>query len=97
MIAENRPALPPAWSSHSPSGRNLREGLARSGATQGADFVWVVAESKVQRRPVTLGVRTPGFVEVMDGVKSGEQVVTGGLELLAPGAPVMPRVVERKG
>jgi hypothetical protein len=45
---------------------------------------------------VSLGVRTPGFVEVMDGVKAGEQVVTGGLELLAPGAPVIPRVVERK-
>jgi hypothetical protein len=41
-------------------------------------------------------VRTPGFVEVTDGVKAGEQVVTGGLEMLAPGAPVMPRVVERK-
>src|SRR6266545_2683917 len=30
------------------------------------------------------------------GVKAGEQVVTGGLAMLAPGAPVMPRVVERK-
>src|SRR5467141_1845066 len=62
----------------------------------GASFVWVVADGKVDRRKVTLGVRTPGFVEVMEGVKAGEQVVTGGLELLAPGAPVMPRVVERK-
>jgi membrane fusion protein (multidrug efflux system) len=61
----------------------------------GASFVWVVSDGKVDRRKVTLGVRTPGFVEVMDGVKAGEQVVTGGLELLAPGAPVMPRVVER--
>jgi len=64
---------------------------------EGSSFVWVVADGKADRRKVTLGVRTPGFVEVMDGVKSGEQVVTGGLELLAPGAPVMPRVVERKG
>ena len=61
----------------------------------GSSFVWVVADGKADRRKVTLGVRTPGFVEVMDGVKAGEQVVTGGLELLAPGAPVMPRVVER--
>ena len=63
---------------------------------EGSSFVWVVVEGKVDRRKVNLGVRTPGFVEVMDGVKAGEQVVTGGLELLAPGAPVTPRVVERK-
>src|SRR6266481_9480310 len=63
---------------------------------EGTSFVWVVAAGKADRRKVNLGVRTPGFVEVTDGVKAGEQVVTGGLELLAPGAPVMPRVVERK-
>src|SRR5881397_3944988 len=65
--------------------------------TEGANFVWAVVEGKADRRKVTLGVRTPGFVEVTDGIKAGEQVVTGGLELLAPGAPVMPRVVERTG
>src|SRR5438094_7104505 len=63
---------------------------------EGVSFVWVVTAGKVDRRKVNLGVRTPGFVEVTDGVKAGEQVVTGGLEMLAPGAPVMPRVVERK-
>src|SRR5438309_6337703 len=60
---------------------------------EGANAVWVVAEGKVSRRPVELGVRTPGFVEVTKGVNAGEQVVVGGLELLAPGAPVMPRAV----
>ncbi len=63
---------------------------------QGTNAVWVVVDGNADRRKVSLGVRTPGFVEVMDGVKAGEQVVTGGLELLAPGAPVTPRVVERK-
>ncbi len=62
---------------------------------EGSSSVWVVVAGKADRRKVTLGVRTPGFVEVTDGVKAGEQVVTGGLELLAPGSPVMPRVVER--
>jgi membrane fusion protein (multidrug efflux system) len=62
---------------------------------QGANFVWVVAEGKANRRQVGLGVRTPGFVEVTSGVDAGEQVVVGGLELLFPGAPVMARVVER--
>jgi len=59
--------------------------------------VWVVVAGKADRRQVELGVRTPGFVEVTKGVNAGEQVVVGGLELLAPGAPVMPRVVERAG
>src|SRR6266566_532385 len=63
---------------------------------EGSTVVWVVAAGKADRRKVSLGVRTPGFVEVTDGVKAGEQVVTGGLAMLAPGAPVMPRVVERK-
>lgn len=63
---------------------------------EGSVFVWVVADGKVQRRPVTLGVRTPGFVEVATGVQSGEQVVVGGLERLQPGMPVMARIVERE-
>src|SRR6266704_3385882 len=62
---------------------------------EGANAAWVVADGTVNRRQVELGVRTPGFVEVTKGVNPGEQVVVGGLELLAPGAPVMPRVVER--
>jgi membrane fusion protein (multidrug efflux system) len=62
---------------------------------EGATFVWVVAEGKATRRQVGLGVRTPGFVELRSGVDAGEQVVIGGLELLYPGAPVMPRVVDR--
>jgi membrane fusion protein (multidrug efflux system) len=63
---------------------------------RGATFMWVVTDGKAERRDVRLGVRTPGFVEVRSGVASGEQVVVGGQERLAPGAPVMPRVVERR-
>src|SRR3989449_10068197 len=63
---------------------------------EGTNAVWVVVDGKADRRKVSLGVRTPGFVQVTDGVKAGEPVVTGGLAMLAPGAPVMPRVVERK-
>src|SRR5213595_3497067 len=62
---------------------------------EGANAVWVVVDGKAVRRQVDLGVRTPGFVEVTKGVNAGEQVVVGRLELLAPGAPVMARVVER--
>ncbi|HUF29166.1 MAG TPA: hypothetical protein VMM77_00785, partial [Gemmatimonadaceae bacterium] len=44
---------------------------------------------------VTLGVRTPGFVEVREGIAAGEQVVVGGAERLGPGAPVSATVVQR--
>jgi membrane fusion protein, multidrug efflux system len=54
--------------------------------TEGANAVWAVVDGKADRRQVSLGVRTPGFVEILDGVKAGDQVVVGGLELLAPGA-----------
>src|SRR5438093_1475175 len=63
---------------------------------EGANAVWVVVQGRATRRQVELGVRTPGFVEVTSGLEVGTQVVVGGLELLAPGAPVMAKVVERK-
>jgi membrane fusion protein (multidrug efflux system) len=62
---------------------------------QGLDFVWVVSEGTATRRQVQLGVRTPGFVEILSGVEAGEQVVVGGLERLFEGAPVVPNLVER--
>ncbi|MDX2121114.1 MAG: efflux RND transporter periplasmic adaptor subunit [Gemmatimonadota bacterium] len=64
-------------------------------AVQGSYVVWVVDSGKVARRPVTLGVRAPGEVEIVTGVLPGEQVVVGGLEMLQDGAPVSATVVER--
>jgi membrane fusion protein (multidrug efflux system) len=61
----------------------------------GADFVWVVSEGTASRRQVELGVRMPGFVEVLSGVDAGERVVVGGLERLSEGIPVMDTLVER--
>ena len=63
---------------------------------EGGRFVWVAADGKATRRAVTLGVRTTGFVEILEGVQAGEQVVVGGQERLGEGAPVMPQVVDRK-
>jgi membrane fusion protein (multidrug efflux system) len=62
---------------------------------QGSNFVWVVVDGKATRRQVELGVRTPGFVEVKNGVENSEQVVVGGQERLAEGAPVQAKLVER--
>jgi membrane fusion protein, multidrug efflux system len=63
---------------------------------QGSNFVWVVANGKATRRQVELGVRTPGFVEIKHGVENNEQVVVGGQERLAEGAPVQIKVVDRR-
>ncbi|CAN5829344.1 efflux RND transporter periplasmic adaptor subunit [soil metagenome] len=63
---------------------------------QGANFVWVINDGKATRRPIELGVRTPGFVEARSGVEAGEQVVVGGQERLAEGAPAAPTVVDRR-
>jgi len=63
---------------------------------QGSNFVWVVADGKATRRQVELGVRTPGFVEVKSGVENAEQVVVGGQERLAEGAPVQATLVQRR-
>jgi len=63
---------------------------------EGVTLVWVVnAEGTVERREVTLGVRTPGFVEIRDGVNGGEQVVVGGHAMLQPGMSVTPIPVDR--
>jgi membrane fusion protein, multidrug efflux system len=64
-------------------------------ALQGVTVVWVIKDAKATRRPVTLGVRSPGFVEIVEGVEAGEQVVVGGIEKVSEGAAVAPQVVER--
>lgn len=62
----------------------------------GVNYVWVVGDSqKVERREVVLGVRTVGFVELLSGADSGEQIVVGGQAMLQPGAPVQPIPVDR--
>jgi membrane fusion protein (multidrug efflux system) len=63
---------------------------------QGANFVWIVNGGKASRHQVELGVRTPGFVEIKNGVQANEQVVVGGQERLAEGAPVQIKLVDRR-
>jgi membrane fusion protein (multidrug efflux system) len=54
--------------------------------------VWVVGSNgQAFRRPVELGIRTPGWAEIRSGVEAGETVIIGGMERLFEGAPVMPR------
>ena len=51
-------------------------------------FVWVVIGDTPERRPVKLGTRKPGFVELLEGVAEGDQVVVGGAERLTPQSKV---------
>lgn len=51
--------------------------------------LFVVDEKQTaQLRQVKLGVRSPGNVEILEGVKPGEMVIIEGLQKIGPGAPV---------
>ena len=63
---------------------------------QGADFAWIVTEEGTASRvQVELGVRTPGYVEILSGVEAGTQVVVAGGAKLGEGMPVNPIPTER--
>jgi membrane fusion protein, multidrug efflux system len=56
-------------------------------------YVFVVANGKAERREVRIGGRTPGNVEIVAGLKAGEQVIVEGTQKVRDGAPV--RATER--
>ena len=45
-------------------------------------------DSTVERVPVTIGARQPGFVEVLEGLAEGDQVVSDGVDGLRNGSQV---------
>lgn len=51
-------------------------------------MVFVIHDGAVKLVPVTIGMRIPGAVEVLDGVKAGDEVVTSGQQKLQDGAKV---------
>jgi len=52
--------------------------------------VFVVGpDNTVQLRPVTLGLRMPGLVEITHGLQGGEKVITEGVQKVGPGAKVV--------
>ena len=52
------------------------------------NVIWVIEGDKPIRRPVELGVREPGQVEILKGISAGEMVVVGGAERLNPQSTV---------
>jgi len=51
-------------------------------------FVYRVADGKALMIPVTLGLRRPGQVEILEGVNAGDMVVTDGQLKIRDGAAV---------
>jgi membrane fusion protein, multidrug efflux system len=67
---------------------------------QGRAYVFVIDGGVAHRREVGLGRRTPGEVEVTNGLKEGERVVIDGTQNLREGAKVhdqAPDAVQDKG
>jgi len=54
----------------------------------GVTKVFVVADGRAQERQVRAGLRRSGWVEIVDGVRTGETVATSGLAQLYDGAAV---------
>ena len=53
------------------------------------NFVFKIgADATVEKRPVTLGMRQGGKVEVLSGLEGGDRVVRAGHQKLFPGAKV---------
>ncbi|WP_261389176.1 efflux RND transporter periplasmic adaptor subunit [Ferrimonas balearica] len=59
-------------------------------------FIYVVnADNVVEQRKVTLGLRSRGRVEILEGVADGERVITRGIQKVRPGQTVEVRDSER--
>jgi membrane fusion protein (multidrug efflux system) len=50
--------------------------------------VFVVAEGKAMKRKVTIGAREPGFVQIVDGLSEGDEIVTRGTSKVRPGSTI---------
>lgn len=67
--------------------RSLRAGLSGTAGT-----VLVAQDGRAQERPVKAGLRTLDAIEVLDGLREGESVLTDGT--VAPGSRVRTRIVQ---
>ncbi|MCI0480108.1 MAG: efflux RND transporter periplasmic adaptor subunit [Candidatus Dadabacteria bacterium] len=64
---------------------------------QGQQFVYVVgADNKVEYRNVTTGPNYNELVVIQDGVKTGEKVITEGLQKVKPDMTVVPETASQK-
>ena len=59
----------------------------------GRPVAYVVRGGRVEEKPVVLGLRASGKVQVTEGLNEGDEVVSGGAKMLRDGTMV--KVVER--
>ncbi len=50
--------------------------------------VFLVADGKAVKQKVTIGAREPGFVQILDGLSEGDEIVTHGTSKVRPGSAV---------
>jgi membrane fusion protein (multidrug efflux system) len=62
---------------------------------QSRQFLFVIQDGRATRREVRIGARQPGRVEIVDGLKAGDQVIVEGTQKVREGGEV--RVIERAG
>ena len=81
--------------------KNPREGvmipetaLAPLGQRQFVLVVNPAQDHQVERREIKVGARRPGEVEVVEGLKPGEKVITHGVQTVRPGQKVAIRAVD---
>ncbi|RVD55755.1 efflux RND transporter periplasmic adaptor subunit, partial [Mesorhizobium sp. M7A.F.Ca.ET.027.03.2.1] len=61
------------------------------GSSQLGKYLYVVGkDNTVDQRLVSLGPTSGGQVAILSGVAEGDQVITGNLQKIGPGAPVSP-------
>jgi RND family efflux transporter MFP subunit len=59
------------------------------GTDQNEKFVLTFSNGIAARTAIKLGALTNGQRVVLEGLKSGDQIISSGLQMLRPGAPVM--------
>jgi HlyD family secretion protein len=57
-------------------------------SANGRDAVWVVADGRAEQVPVTVGVQGPELVQIVSGVRPGQQVVVRGTDRVRRGQQV---------
>ncbi|MBU1375224.1 MAG: efflux RND transporter periplasmic adaptor subunit [Alphaproteobacteria bacterium] len=72
-----------------PAGQAKGQAQAKGQGAQGG--------AMVEQRPIVTGLRQRGFVEITDGVKLGDKIVSDGLNKIQPGQPVRVAGGQRPG
>jgi RND family efflux transporter MFP subunit len=77
------------------SGDGLTVPITAVDRSQAAPFVLVVNSSgKVEKRTVALGLETADRIEILNGLRDGEKVISTNLSSYRPGEPVTPLLVK---